>query len=69
MSRADQPVTPLTEGDWWRIMRAHDSPETLSEAPLIVPEISTTPYLRVEHTTQEPNTLSSDSNDSLRVQL
>ncbi|RZR79714.1 hypothetical protein BHM03_00005528 [Ensete ventricosum] len=43
--------------------------ETRSEASSIVPEKPTTLYLGVEHTTQEPYMLSSDSTDSLRVQL
>ncbi|RWW11095.1 hypothetical protein GW17_00025318 [Ensete ventricosum] len=46
-----------------------DPLETRSKAPSIVPEKLVTPYLEVEHIPQEPDTLSSDSIDSLRVQL
>ncbi|RWW17499.1 hypothetical protein GW17_00018565 [Ensete ventricosum] len=43
---------------------APNPPETRSEASSIVLEKSATPYLEVEHTPQEPDTLSSDSTDS-----
>ncbi|RRT84412.1 hypothetical protein B296_00005720 [Ensete ventricosum] len=39
-------------------------PETWSETPLIVPEKSTTPHPGIEHASQDPNTLSSDSTNS-----
>ncbi|RWW33120.1 hypothetical protein GW17_00002195 [Ensete ventricosum] len=48
---------------------AQDPPETRSKAPSIISEKSATPYLRVEPTQQELDTLSSDSIDSLRAQL
>ncbi|RWW41125.1 hypothetical protein BHE74_00053408, partial [Ensete ventricosum] len=46
-----------------------DPPKTRSEPPSIVPEKSIAPYLEEEHTPREPDTLSSDSTDWLRVQL
>ncbi|RWW86706.1 hypothetical protein BHE74_00004498 [Ensete ventricosum] len=48
---------------------AQDPPETRSKAPSIISKKSTTPYLKVEPTQQELDTLSSDSTDSLRAQL
>ncbi|RWV77878.1 hypothetical protein GW17_00061237 [Ensete ventricosum] len=39
--------------------------ETRSEAPSLVPEKSATPHLEVEHSSREPDTLSSDSTESL----
>ncbi|RRT64455.1 hypothetical protein B296_00013167, partial [Ensete ventricosum] len=46
-----------------------DPPKTRSEPPSIVPEKSIAPYLEEEHTPWEPDTLSLDSTDWLRVQL
>ncbi|RZR74260.1 hypothetical protein BHM03_00034418 [Ensete ventricosum] len=46
-----------------------DPPEIQSEGPSIIPEKSTSLYPGVAHTPWEPDPLSSDSTDSLRVQL
>ncbi|RRT43275.1 hypothetical protein B296_00024050 [Ensete ventricosum] len=44
-------------------------PETWSETPSIVPKKSAAPHLGIEHTSQDQDTLSSDSTNSFRVQL
>ncbi|RZR99629.1 hypothetical protein BHM03_00029199 [Ensete ventricosum] len=44
-------------------------PKARPETPSIVPEKSTTPHLGEEHTSREPDTLSSDLTNSFRMQL
>ncbi|RZR97194.1 hypothetical protein BHM03_00026320 [Ensete ventricosum] len=47
----------------------HNPPKVRSETPSIVSEKSPAPYLREEHTLRDPDTLSSDSTNSFRMQL
>ncbi|RWW60669.1 hypothetical protein BHE74_00032318 [Ensete ventricosum] len=47
----------------------HNPPKVRSETPSIISEKSPALYLGEEHTSRDPNTLSSDSTNSFRMQL